>query len=194
MDVLVVLLAVLVAAALGVGLLATGVARSRRRANEVVPGVPTTAPVAWAGAHTPEAKLHRRLRDAVRSLRAQGDSPAVVEHRTALEQAAVDLDAHLVAVAALPSRVRDEPLARVAAAVAALEETAAAVALRGGDPLAASAGAAVVDEVAERLRLLDAARAELDAAVPDVTAAGTPVPPPRVRPADELPPQPRPGT
>ncbi len=38
-------------------------------ANEVVPGVPTSAPKAWAGAHTPEARLHRRLRDAVMASR-----------------------------------------------------------------------------------------------------------------------------
>ena len=38
-------------------------------ANEVVPGGKSAAPASWAGAHSPEAKLHRRLGDAVRAAR-----------------------------------------------------------------------------------------------------------------------------
>lgn len=158
------LLALLVAVGM-VTAVAVGVKRSRRRANEVVPGVTSPAPVAWAGAHSPEARLHRRLRDAVRAMRAQ---PAVAgpaeDLRGDLERAALALDEHLVAVAALPPATRSAPLARVDEAVAGLEEAAAmwgARAVGGVDD-----GSTLVDGVRLRLRLLDQARAELDRAVP----------------------------
>lgn len=112
---------------------ATVVVRTQKRryaaANEVVPGASTGAPAEWAGAHTPEARLHRRLRDAVAALRA---NPAMedayrIDARVSLEQHAVSVDERLVAVAALPERVRAEPLAGVAAAVDAVEAAVASL-------------------------------------------------------------------
>ena len=129
-TVLVVLLLVLVAAVVA----ATAVLRSGKRqyaqANEVVPGAASRAPAEWAGAHTPEARLHRRLRDAVAGLRA---NPALedawaLEARVTLEQQALAVDDRLVAVAALPARVRAEPLAAVSSAVDAVEAAVAALA------------------------------------------------------------------
>jgi hypothetical protein len=120
---------------------ATVVVRSQKRkyaeANEVVPGTATGAPAEWAGAHTPEARLHRRLRDAVAALRA---NPALedayrMDARVSLEQHALAVDARLIAVAALPERVRAVPLASVAAAVDAVE--AAVASLVTGPPLEA---------------------------------------------------------
>lgn len=128
---LVLLLVVVVLAAAGSG--AVAVVRAGKRdyaaANEVVPGAPTTAPAAWAGAHTPEALLHRRLRDAVAAVRA---NPAMedawaVESRVSLEQQARAVDERLIAVAALPATVRDRPMAGVAAAVDAVEAAVAAL-------------------------------------------------------------------
>ena len=112
---------------------ATVVVRSGKRqyaeANEVVPGTATTAPAEWAGAHTPEARLHRRLRDAVAALRA---NPALedgyrMDARVSLEQHALAVDERLIAVAALPERVRAEPLAGVRAAVEAVEAAVASL-------------------------------------------------------------------
>lgn len=153
-------------------------ARSRssyRAANQVVPGVKTSAPAAWAGAHTPEARLHRRLRDAVTALRAaapDGGDATTAPFRTSVEREALALDERLVAVAALPERVRTEPLAEIAAAVDALEEAAAVLATSmagGDDPLQRD-----VADVTERLRLLSEARAELDASWEQRTGAAAP--------------------
>lgn len=159
------LLLALLVAVVTVTAVAVGVRRGRRRANEVVPGVPSSAPVAWAGAHSPEARLHRRLRDAVRAMHAQ---PAVAgpaeELRGDLERAALALDEHLVAVAALPPATRSAPLARVDEAVAGLEEAAAMWGARAAGGV--DDGSTLVDGVRLRLRLLDQARAELDHAVP----------------------------
>lgn len=133
-------------------------AAAQRRDNEVVPGVPTGAPISWAGAHTEEARLHRRLRDAVRALRA-APGGADESMRASLEHEAVEVDRRLVAVAALGGTARSEALGDVAAAVDALERTVASAvtSTRGlGQP--------VVEELAERLRALEEARAELDEA------------------------------
>lgn len=96
--------------------------RRQRQANQVVPGVPTRAPRAWAGAHSPEAKLHRRLRDVVVALRSLPMSGSfVTDGRLTVERYALTLDERLIAVAALPEAVRAEPLAKVTADVEQLE-------------------------------------------------------------------------
>ena len=116
------------------------IARAGKRefaeANEVVPGTSTRAPAEWAGAHSPEARLHRRLRDAVAALRANPamEDAFVLEARVTLEQHALAVDDRLIAVAALPKDVRSEPLAAVAAAVDAVE--AAVASMAAGPPLA----------------------------------------------------------
>ncbi|HEX2048662.1 MAG TPA: hypothetical protein VHF27_12920 [Acidimicrobiales bacterium] len=128
-GVLVFLGLVVVAAVVG----ATVVVRSQKRrfaeANEVVPGTATRAPAEWAGAHTPEARLHRRLRDAVAALRANRvlEDAWRMDARVSLEQHALAVDERLIAVAALPERVRAEPLAGVAAAVDAVEAAVASL-------------------------------------------------------------------
>ena len=118
---------------------ATMVVRAQKgqyaRANEVVPGTATEAPAEWAGAHTPEARLHRRLRDAVVTLRAD---PAMedayrLDARVSLEQHALAVDERLIAVAALPERVRAEPLEGVSAAVDAVEAAVASL-VAGPEP------------------------------------------------------------
>lgn len=151
----VVLLFLLVVAAAAVA--ASVVVRNGRRTfakdNEVVPGQATTAPPEWAGAHSPEARLHRRLRDAVAGLRANPamEDAWVLEARVALEQHASAVDDRLIAVAALPERLRAEPLATVAAAVDAVE---IAVASYVTGPAQRDGLDRAMADVAERVTLL----------------------------------------
>ena len=135
-------------------------------ANEVVPGVPTRAPKEWAGAHSPEAKLHRRLRDSISALRtnAELDDPSMAGVRAGLEREALAVDDALVAAAALPKQHRGPRLQQVADAVEAIEETVASVmALRGPALADVQRG---IDDVRTRLRLVEEARAELAALDP----------------------------
>lgn len=130
-------------------------------ANEIIPGVATNAPKAWAGAHSVEARLHRRLRDAMTALRANRslDQPALVEVRESLEREALAIDDRLVAAAALPARVRDEPMAQIADAVDAVEQVVAdIVALRGPG---ATETEQAIEQIRIRLALVADARAEL---------------------------------
>lgn len=130
-------------------------------ANEIIPGVATNAPKAWAGAHSVEARLHRRLRDAMTALRANRslDQPALVEVRESLEREALAIDDRLVAAAALPARVRDEPMAEIADAVDAVEQVVAdIVALRGPG---ATETEQAIEQIRIRLALVADARAEL---------------------------------
>lgn len=141
-------------------------ARDFSDANEVIPGIPTSAPKAWAGAHSPEARLHRRLRDAMTALRANAslDDPALRSVRDLLQQEALAVDERLVAAAALPARVRTEPMLRVSAAVEAIEETVAdVVAMRGPAGTELTAG---LEAVQERLGFVAEARRELEAIDP----------------------------
>ena len=155
--------------AIAVSIATVAIARSGAKryaeSNRVVPGVPTRAPASWAGEHSAEARMHRRLRDAVAALAANPeiDRLGLLEARLALEQQALSIDERLVAVAALPERVRVEPLAKLLAAVEAVEEASAQLASTGP----ALDGRTALDEamvrVEERVALLTSARAELDA-------------------------------
>ena len=153
-TVLVVLVLLVVSAVVA----ATVVVRTNKRkfaeANEVVPGTTTQAPAEWAGAHTPEARLHRRLRDAVEALRANPamEDAFMMDARVSLEQQALAVDQRLIAVAALPERVRAEPLASVSAAVDALENAVAAVVTVPGERSGVDRAMA---EVADRVAQLD---------------------------------------
>ncbi len=158
----VVVLVVLVAG----GGAAVAISQRRRfaRAGEIVPGVASKAPASWAGAHSPEARLHRRLRDAVAAARANAvlDIVGLSDARAAIEVQALAVDDALVATGALPQRSRSEPLSRVESAVETLEAAVAALVAT-----TAAGTQAEVDfrlaEVSERVGLLAAARAELEA-------------------------------
>src|ERR1700744_4875451 len=67
--------------------------RALARDNQLIPGRPTRAPKAWAVAHDPEARLHRRLRDAMTALHAANSvetgSPGLP--RPGLGKTAIDL-------------------------------------------------------------------------------------------------------
>lgn len=159
------LLALAVVAAAGAAFavaLAAQAKREQRRRLEIVPGVATNAPVAWAGAHTPEARLHRRLGDGVRTMRAQPASAAalVAGQRAALEQEALRIDARLVAMASLTGERRTAGIAQVGELVERFEQAVADLVTASlDDP---SSLDAVISESELRLRALEAARAEVE--------------------------------
>ena len=171
---LVALALILVAVAAGVAAtaIALAVGRAARRGTQVVPGHDSPAPPGWARGHTPEARLHRRLRDAVAALRtlpdAGGPSAAVWAD---LDRYALTLDQVLVSVSALPDGVREPALARCTADVEAIEaaagrlaEQAAVGSLRGVD---------IATALGEQVDHLTSARAEVDA----IESGDPPLPP-----------------
>ncbi|WP_156688061.1 hypothetical protein [Mycobacterium sp. Marseille-P9652] len=97
--------------------------RAISRDNALIPGRPTPAPRAWAVSHDPEARLHRRLRDAMAALRAVNalDTGSTVVLRADLEQTAIQLDDHLVAVAQLGPTQREELLPAITKTVETIE-------------------------------------------------------------------------
>lgn len=138
---------------------AVALAHQRRRIaaeNQVVPGTATRAPTAWARSHDPEARLHRRLRDAMTALRAVTayDTAATVTLRADLEQSALALDDHLVAISMLHSDARTAQLAQIERAVAAVEAGVADYATAATQP-DLSALEADLTGVRERLRTAD---------------------------------------
>ncbi|MBL8775007.1 MAG: hypothetical protein JNK12_03710 [Acidimicrobiales bacterium] len=183
---LVVLAGILVVAAglAGAAALAIRARRDYRAGNEVIPGRPTAAPAEWAGAHTPEARLHRRLVDVVASLRAHPlleEGTGRLEARVELEEQVAAVDERLIAAAALPERVRDEPLALVEEEVAAMEQAAADL-VAGTGPAALEPPASAPDPAlapTESPDLEPAPDADADASVRGVptTDPGIPAPP-----------------
>ncbi len=118
------------------------------QANQLIPGRPTRAPREWALSHDPEARLHRRLRDAMTALHAATsiDTGSTIVLRADLEQTALDLDDHLVAVAHLTPGHKDELLASITTTVASIETAVAryAAAATTPDTTALEADLAVV--------------------------------------------------
>jgi hypothetical protein len=97
--------------------------RAITRDNQLIPGRPTRAPRSWARSHDPEAVLHRRLRDAMTALRGVNsfDPGVALVLRADLEQTALDLDNHLVAVALLTPAHKDELLQTITTTVEGIE-------------------------------------------------------------------------
>lgn len=100
------------------------------------------APPEWSGSHSPEARLHRRLVQAVKALQAQGDMVEEgVQHlelRVELEQHALAVDHRLITVAALPPGAREQALAQVEVSVSAVETATVDLATRIGQTEASS--------------------------------------------------------
>lgn len=97
------------------------------RDNQLLPGRPTSAPRSWAVSHDPEARLHRRLRDAMTALHSTTflDTGTTVVLRADLEQTAFELDDYLVAVSRLPPVHREELLQKITATVECIESAVA---------------------------------------------------------------------
>ncbi len=98
------------------------------------PGLAPNAPPEWAGAHTPEARMHRRLAAAARSLDAQpmGDAVAI-EQRVAIEQQIRQLDEKLFAVAGGSGGGKADTLSEMETMVASIERAVAQLAGTGVD-------------------------------------------------------------
>ena len=97
--------------------------RSIARDNQLIPDQPTRAPSSWAVSHEPEARLHRRLRDAMAALRTVNamDSGSTVVLSADLEQTAIQLDDQLVAVAQIMPSQRPDLLESITATVESIE-------------------------------------------------------------------------
>lgn len=153
------------------------------RSNDLIPGVRSAAPAAWAGSHDPEARLHRRLRQALDALRANqafDHDGHLLDLRVELEQQAVEVDEQLVATAALPVHLRSDPLERLTAAVASIEQAVADLA--GASATETSARLArALDDVRVRTGLVAQARAALDD-LPPVEPSPAPSPAPVAEP------------
>lgn len=159
-TVVIVLILVAVSAVAAAAVVVRTNKRNFAEANAVVPGVATRAPAAWAGAHTPEARLHRRLRDAVAGMRANPgmEDAWMLDARVSLEQKALAIDDRLVASAALPERVRAEAIEGVMVAVEALEAAVASLvagASEGAERLAVEEAMDEVEARVERLAQLE---------------------------------------
>lgn len=176
---------VLVAAIGGAIVIAVRNKAAYARSNELIPGVPTNAPASWAGSHDPEARLHRRLRDALAALRANqafDDDGDMLDLRVELEHQAQTLDQQLISTAALPKNLRAEPLQRLTAAVVSIEQAVTDLATSS----VAETGARLtraLDDVRARTGLVAQARAALDD-LPDPEPIGGTSTPPAPRPTE----------
>jgi hypothetical protein len=148
----------------GIAVLAKQSKDSFESAGQLIPGVPSPAPTSWAGSHDPEARLHRRLRDALAALRANqvfDQSGALLDLRVELEQQALAVDEQLVATAALPLSLRGESLDRLTEAVNSIEQAVAELAGQSASVVAQRLEA-VLDDVRSRVSTVAQARAALD--------------------------------
>jgi hypothetical protein len=148
------------------------------RSNELIPGVRSVAPTSWAGSHEPEARLHRRLRQALDALRANqafDHDGALLDLRVELEHQALEVDQQLVATAALPVHLRSDPLERLTGAVASLEQAVADLAGSSAAETAARLNRAL-DDVRARTGLVAQARAALEDLPPVESLPATPAP------------------
>lgn len=161
-------------------------ARALGRRNRVSPDAPTAAPTSWLGAPTAGPRLHRRLRDAVAVARAAGatagaDSP-LAQIAQELETEAVALDSHIVITARMPAKTRRTHQSALSQRVQEIERLASQLsveAAQGRAPVIAAGQHSALDDLAEQLNALEAARQEVtrleaDAGIDRVSPYGTP--------------------
>jgi hypothetical protein len=135
-TVLLVVALVVVLAAVGFTVALARKGKRQFEAQGTGPGLAPNAPREWSGAHSPEAKLHRRLATAARNLSAQplGDA-AGIEQRVTIEQQIRQLDEHLVAVAGIPGPDTAARVADLEPQVTSVERAVADLATKGIEPL-----------------------------------------------------------
>lgn len=153
------------AAAAGGAALAFAARRVKHNAlssQEIAPGQQSAAPLEWVGAHVPEAKLHRRLVEAMSGLRRATDDDSLVEANVAVvEREALKIERQLVAASHLAERLKGPAIDELSTAVDQIENVSAQLIQRSAE-LSAGDVKERLDELTERLHLLDEARAELD--------------------------------
>lgn len=163
--VLVIVFVAVAAAAAGGAALALGAQRVKqnaKRGQQISPGTPSAVPLGWAGAHTPEAKLHRRLGKAMSGLRAATeDDPLVVANAQVVEREALKIEKQLVAASMMAERLKGPAIDELSTAVDQIENVSAQLIQRSAE-LSSGDVQAQLAELSERLDLLDQARAELD--------------------------------
>ncbi len=165
--------------------------------NEVVPGRRSPAPASWAGAHSREAKLHRRLGEAVKAARA---NPRFVELGLAAQTAAIEaealaIDERLVAAAALPAAHRNAAIDPLEQHVVDLEATVVELVTSVSVSDSKEQLEAAVSAADIKLQALAEARAEIE--LIDLRASGGDVVESTARPVDDVDqtlPPPQPGT
>lgn len=114
------LLVVLVAAALAVVLGRRSRAlRAARR--PVVPGMPTGAPAEWAEAHTPQARMHRRLVELALEVHQLPLADDATDRAVAAQNRIAELDSRLIAVGAGPDAGRRGAVMTLRGELATLE-------------------------------------------------------------------------
>lgn len=203
MDLVLWLLGLLIVGVVGAALVAGFIAMRNKQAftrdAKLGPGLATSAPAAWAGSHDPEARLHRRLRDAVAALAANQSfdfDGSLLDLRVELEQQSVALDEQLVATAALPVHMRSDPLGRISEAVVSLEQAVADLAGVSADEAAQRLSVALRD-ISDRTGMVAQARVALDAIETDMVGGpaetSPPTPAPTERPTGEPTPSVEPG-
>lgn len=173
---LVLVIGAVVVAGGAVALLAGGqkVKQNARRGQQISPGTESTAPLGWAGAHTPEAKLHRRLVAAMSGLRAATDDDVqVMANVEVVEREALKIEQQLVAASQIAERLKGPALEELSSAVDQIENVSAQLIQRSAE-LSSGDVQAQLGELSERLRLLDEARAELDQGPTPGTTSGDP--------------------
>ncbi len=160
-----VLFIAVVGAAVGGAALALGAQRVKQntqRSQQISPGTPSAVPLGWAGAHTPEAKLHRRLGKAMSGLRdATEDDTLVMANVEVVEREALKIEQQLVAASRMADRLKGPAIAELSAAVDQIENVSAQLIQRSAE-LSAGDVQTQLAELSQRLELLDQARAELD--------------------------------
>lgn len=115
------------------------VALARRSKNQLavgaepLPGMPTGAPLEWAGQHTPEAKMHRRLVGLAQTVAALplGDA-AAIERQVAVQHKIQELDRRLISFAVAPEPARREAVDGLEPEVAAAEAEVGTLAVDSG--------------------------------------------------------------
>lgn len=141
---------------------AQAVGRNAKKSMELVPGTPARAPANWFGSHEAEAKLFRRLQEAVLGVHAMGqEQPGSFDTVASIERQALRLEEQLLAASHIADRLKPGVIDQLESAVAQIEEIAAAVIGRDAGMLG-SGVKQELDELAERLQLIDQARAQLD--------------------------------
>ncbi len=130
--------------------------KALRRKNRVIAGVASPAPLTWLTSSRCEARLHRRLQANGHRLALISATDDVEDLVTRLRIELVELDAHLVTVARRPSRERRADRTDLQARVVQVEDLVRRVEERSRSELVS------LDELSERLDLLDEADAELD--------------------------------
>jgi hypothetical protein len=146
-----------------------------QRANRVSPGVRSPAPTSWLWVPSQPARLHRRLRAAVREVAlpparrrdALGAGLTVEELRRELTQQAVELDHHLVLAARHTRTRRRTVLVELDGHVTQVEQLSLRLTRLSRSPGSPASGwdspalPVALDQLGRHLDLLDEARAEL---------------------------------